>query len=145
MFVKESIRSNIVVTSIILQCEYGSIHLAGACTCSIKLLEDVTDRGKMSKLTEDANAGVMYSCVTHNYHCSFCCVTINAQDILKLVVQKMNFMWETKYLWVDTLAMHARSANLTRIASVGALLYLIAGEHVHRAYFQSGIVGFKEG
>ena len=80
----------------------------GACTRAIKLLEDVTDRGKMSKLTEDADAGVMYSCVTHNYHCSFCCVTINVQDILKLVVQKMDFMWETKYLWVDTLAMHLK-------------------------------------
>lgn len=36
-----------------------------ACTRAIKMLKDVTDRGKISRLTEDADAGVMSTCTTH--------------------------------------------------------------------------------
>jgi hypothetical protein len=44
----------------------------------------------------------------------------------------------------DTAAMHARAKTLTKVASVGALLYLFAGEAVHQEFFRSDFVGFGD-
>lgn len=44
----------------------------------------------------------------------------------------------------DTAAMHARSRNLTKLASMGAVLWLTAGDWAHRRFFRSGYVGYGE-
>lgn len=45
---------------------------------------------------------------------------------------------------VDTAAMHTRSRNLTKIDSVGAVLWLVAGDWAHRMLFRSSLVGYSD-
>lgn len=44
----------------------------------------------------------------------------------------------------DTAAMHVSSRNLTKVASVGGVLWLVAGDWAHRMFFRSGFVGYGD-